>query len=243
MMPELRRVVEVGNDLESLVKRREHVDGAFALKRYQERIIRIQRALAIRHDVENTGCEMLGLLSQESHFTAIEPAPHSCNRRGQIGWCRLSLRSTPTKDGQGLEHEEGDENNAVRLSLQPRREIDGALMQRIVRVEQGNDDVGVENNLSHRRVRRCRLLRPPACREPRRLLHGSTATMRQRAASSGALRARPRQRLHAARFRRDWRARAPSHRALQVRVERPRRKDTAISASENQLRAPQDSNL
>jgi hypothetical protein len=39
------------------------------------------------------------------------------------------------------------------------------------------------------------------------------------------------------------RARAPSRHALRVQVAKPHPKDTAISASENQLRAPQDSNL
>ncbi len=34
----------------------------------------------------------------------------------------------------------------------------------------------------------------------------------------------------------DWRVRAPDHRALLVRVEKPRAKDAAISASETQLR-------
>lgn len=109
-------------------------------------------------------------------------------------------------------------------------------MQRIVGVQQSNDDVGIENDLSHRRVRWCRLRHQLARRARRRPRHVSSATTQPRAASAGALRALQPQPPHAARSRRDLRARAPSHHALRVLVERPRTKDCPISSSENQLR-------
>jgi hypothetical protein len=52
--------------------------------------------------------------------------------------------------------------------LEPRHEVYGALMQRIIGVEQSNDNVGVENDLSHRTVRRCRLRHRLVRRERRR---------------------------------------------------------------------------
>lgn len=161
----------------------------------------------------------------------------------QVRRCRLPLRGTPTEDGQSLEHEDVDKNDAVPVALESRREINGTLVLRIVGVEQSNDDVGVENDLSHRRVRQCRLLRRPARHQPRRLQHGSCATMQRHEVFADALPARRQPPLRGVRSRRDSQGRALDRRALRVRVERPRRKDGPISASENQLRAPQDSNL
>ncbi|HEY6078436.1 MAG TPA: hypothetical protein VIW29_06515, partial [Polyangiaceae bacterium] len=149
---------------------------------------------------------------------------------------------TPTENGQRLEHEEVDKNDAVLFALESRREINGTLVQRIVGVEQRNDDVGVENDLSHRRVRQCRLLRRPARHEPRRLLHGSSATMQRHEVFADALPAQRQQPLRGVRSRRDSQGRVLDRRALRVRVERPRTKDTPDSASENQLCAPVDSN-
>lgn len=168
MKPELRRVVEVGDALEALVKRGEPVDGAFALKRYQKRIIRVQRASAIRDDVENAGHEVFGLLSKESNFPVVKPAPHSCDRYSQIRWCCLSLHGTSAKHRQRLKNQEVDEDNAVPFVLESRCEVYSALVQRVIGVEQSDDNVGVENDVSHRRVRRCRLPHLLARRERRR---------------------------------------------------------------------------
>jgi hypothetical protein len=54
-------------------------------------------------------------VGQKLHFTVVEPTPHSCDSHNQIRRCRLPLRSAPTKDGQCLEDNEIDENDAVAL--------------------------------------------------------------------------------------------------------------------------------
>lgn len=243
MMRKLRCVVEVGHAIEALVERREDVDGAFALERYQERVIRVEHTSAVNHDIKDAGRKVFGFVRKEPDFAVVEPTPHPRNGGSQVRRCRLPLRGTPTEDGQSLEHEDVDKNDAVPVAFESRREINGTLVLRIVGVEQSNDDVGVENDLSHRRVRQCRLLRRPARHEPRRLQHGSCATMQRHEVFADALPARRQPPLRGVRSRRDSQGRALDRRALRVRVERPRRKDGPISASENQLRAPQDSNL
>jgi hypothetical protein len=65
MMRKLRRVVELGDAIEALVERREDVDGAFALERYQESIIRVEHTLAVSHDIKDAGRKVSGFVRKE----------------------------------------------------------------------------------------------------------------------------------------------------------------------------------
>ncbi len=87
--------------------------------------------------------------------SVVMPAPDLVRYAAQVRLLRAPLLGSPTDHRHGLGNKNVEDQRQVAISLQLGEKRFGARVVDIRLVEKAHDDVGVEDNLSHRRVPVC----------------------------------------------------------------------------------------